>query len=45
METKKNFMMPQIDIVHFDEQDVITESIAEPSLFDGVYDLSGWKDF
>ena len=45
METKKNFVMPKIDIVQFDEQDVITASVADSSLFKGVYDLGGWKDF
>lgn len=49
METKKNFMMPQIDVVHFDVQDVITASLTEEpnaSVFQGIYDVtSGWKNF
>ena len=48
METKKNFVMPEIDIVHFDEHDVITASITgsgEFTVINGVYDLGGWKDF
>ena len=46
METKKNFVMPQIDIVHFDVHDVITASGGTASLFEGIYDVKdGWKDF
>lgn len=45
MEAKKNFLMPEIEVVHFDEQDVITASGEIASIFAGVYDLSGWKDF
>ncbi|MGN0805631.1 MAG: hypothetical protein ACI4MC_01220 [Candidatus Coproplasma sp.] len=45
MEAKKKYVMPEIEVIRFDEQDVITESIADVTLFKGIYDKYGWKDF
>ena len=44
MEKKKLFVEPEVEVVHFDEKDVITYS-GETLSSKGVYTVSNIKDF
>lgn len=40
METKKKYVMPEIEVVRFDEQDVITTSTFSTSgTYNGIWDI------
>lgn len=45
MENKKLFSAPQIEVIHFDSKDVITDGSNTGYTSDNVYNITNIKDF